>query len=211
MNIEKRNYSDFQNVQAKGNPHQTMGGVYRFVADGAIISSGVWDSTLVVTPISGSTVASVNGSVEAPYLSIANAGLSIGTGYIRMVPAGNSAGNAGTISVNTTYLDSDRAWQLPNKSGVFPISGTFSVDVPIIAASGYAQDTVVTVSGIRQEDGVLVYPMNNGCASAIQSARGVAMVSNVVPGNGNLTLTFFNPFATATIFRTSIYGYTAVR
>ena len=116
-----------------------------------------------------------------------------------------------TLSVNTSYQDSNYQWTLPAKSGVFPISGTFSVDIPVIAAASYALDTIVTVAGIRAEDGVTITPLNNGATGALMSARGYAMPINVVPGNGNLTITFANPLATATIFRTAIYAYTAVR
>lgn len=217
-NIEGKNFTDFRNINLRGDsyvggtPGGSTGGALRFASGPAFggLSGGVsgWDTTVSVVPFSGSTVGSGNGSIENPYLHIANTGLSVGTGFIRFVPFGGS--NAGTLSVNTSYNDTDRAWTLPSKSGTFGITGTFSVDLPVVASAGYLS-TVVTVTGIRSEDGVVITPMDNGAAGAIISARGVVVPANVVPGNGNITINFVNVFATATIARTGIFGYTAVR
>jgi hypothetical protein len=119
-------------------------------------------------------------------------------------------GFASTVSIGTATLDQAFAVSFPNKSGTMPIAGTFSVDLPIVASSGYLS-TIVTVAGIRVEDGVTLTPQNNGASGALASARGALVVVDVLPGNGNLTINFANVFATATIARTSIYSFTAVR
>jgi|SRR5581483_1686762 len=114
-----------------------------------------------------------------------------------------------TVSISGTTQDQPFAITLPNKSGTLPISGTFSVDLPVIASSGYLS-TVVTVTGIRTEDGLNVSQQSFGVNGNL-SARGAAVVAEAIPGNGSITLTFVNAFATATIARTSVMAYTAVR
>lgn len=123
--------------------------------------------------------------------------------------AADVAGNESTLSVRPSQ-DTARAYFFPDKSGTFGITGTFSVDLPIVASSGYLS-TIVTVAGIRAEDALLITPMNNGAAGAIVSARGVALIGDAQAGNGNITINFVNAFATATIARTSTFAYTAMR
>lgn len=118
-------------------------------------------------------------------------------------------GVQGTLSVAASP-DTDRSWRFPDKSGTFPISGTFGVDLPVVASGGYVS-TIVTVSGIRAEDAVVVVPQSRDAAGVI-SARGALFVANAVPGNGNITILLANAFATATVASTqSVFAYTAAR
>lgn len=118
-------------------------------------------------------------------------------------------GFQGTLAVKPSE-DQAYAWKLPAKSGTMPISGTFGVDLPVVASSGYLS-TIVTVAGIRAEDGVVVTPQSRD-AAAVMSARGALVVINAVPGNGNITLLLANAFATATVASTqTVFAYTAVR
>lgn len=103
----------------------------------------------------------------------------------------------------------DRAYVFPNKSGTFPISGTFSVNLPAIVANDFAR-TAVTVSGIRVEDALVVTvqgdPLKN--AGAIQHP---AVLLAAKAGNGSVTLTFSSPSGTTTAYQDIICAYTAVR
>lgn len=130
-----------------------------------------------------------------------------GPGMLRVVAAN---GIEGTLSVNTTYQDQNFAWTLPAKSGTFGVSGTFAIDLPVVASGGY-QSTAITLTGVRAEDGVIVVPQNI-VPIALQSARGALVVSQVVPTANTLTLTLVNPFATATVAVTQgVMAYTLVR
>src|SRR3990167_7445280 len=64
-----------------------------------------------------------------------------------------------TLSVNTTYQDSNYQWTLPAKTGLVGISGTFTVNVPALATNAVSQTTVV-ISGIRAEDGFVCNAMS---------------------------------------------------
>lgn len=103
----------------------------------------------------------------------------------------------------------DRAWTLPNKSGTFPISGTFTVNLPAIVANDFAR-TAVTVSGIRVEDAILVTIQGDSLknAGAIQHP---AVLIAAKAGNGSMTLTFASPSGTTTAYQDIICAYTAVR
>ncbi len=118
--------------------------------------------------------------------------------------------NAGTLYLNSVSLENPRQWGLPDKTGVFGISGTFAVDLPVVASSGYLS-TIVTVAGIRAEDGLIVVPQRRDAGNII-SARGALFVANAVGGDGVITLLLVNAFATATVASTAtVFGYTAVR
>lgn len=99
---------------------------------------------------------------------------------------------AGTIGIPNDD-ESARAWRLPAKSGTLPIMGTFAVQLP--AATKAIYSTIVTVSGIRVED-ALVVQLNGANDSTTTygfgNSTGIILV-NSVPGNGNITLFFSNP------------------
>src|SRR3990167_2386013 len=82
-----------------------------------------------------------------------------------------------TLSVNTTYQDSNFQWNLPAKSGLVGISGTFTVNLPAIAANGVTQ-TAAVVSGLRAEDGFVASIMNNSYETAITTNRGVVVLAS---------------------------------
>lgn len=109
----------------------------------------------------------------------------------------------------------DRAWTLPNKSGTLPIMGSFAIQLPAIAATTQIQSTIVTVTGVRAEDAITVQvnkgvtagygDMNNATSGG--TSRILAAAS---PGNGNITLTFFN-LGVATGYVELVCSYLAVR
>lgn len=116
---------------------------------------------------------------------------------------------AGTLSFDSTE-GVERAWKFPNKSGTFPIMGTFAVQLPSASEADFS--TIVTVSGIRTEDGVVV--QLNGANDAARTygfaqSTGYILVQSV-PGNGNITLYFNNP-GNATAYVDLRGSYLAVR
>ena len=114
------------------------------------------------------------------------------------------SGQESTLSVrSTTYHDSAYAWTLPAKSGILPISGTFSVDLPAMSAATQFYSTVVTVSGIRSEDALTVTLQGASTSSA-------RAVQRAVPGNGQITLYVYN-MGVAANFVTYTFAYTASR
>ena len=166
-------------------------------------------STLSVAMIGGGTVGSGNSANEHPYFHVSNAGLSAGTGFIRLTNVGSSPYT--TIRARTaTYLDTDVALSLPAKSGLIGISGTFTVHVPALAADALSQTTVV-ISGIRSEDGFLANFMSGAYETAITTNRGYLTLLSARPTNTGVELIIANPSATATGYSTVIGGYTAFR
>jgi len=125
-----------------------------------------------------------------------------GTGVIRFVEGGGSStGDEGTLTIRN--LEGSRSWYLPNKSGDLPISGTIAVQLPAVAASTSVYSTVVTVGGIRAEDG-LTATVNQ---QLVSSAR---VLVGAFPTNGNITFSFVN-LGVATAYGELVIGYTAVR
>lgn len=102
------------------------------------------------------------------------------------------SGFVGTVQFgNETYADQNYAWNFPNKGGTFPIMGTFTVQ--LAAATTQAFSTVVTVSGIRAED-ALVVSLNGATSGTYGFAQSTGhIIVQAVPGNGNMTLFFNNP------------------
>lgn len=118
----------------------------------------------------------------------------------------------GTVRVD--HIEADRAWTFPDKSGRFPIMGTFAVQLPAIAATTSIQSTTVTVTGIRVEDGVAAWlnkGVSGGYASMGPASGGTARIlAYAEAGAGNITLTFFN-LGVATGYVELIGSYVAVR
>lgn len=121
---------------------------------------------------------------------------------------------AGTIKADLSE-GLDRAWTLPNKSGTFPIMGSFAIQLPAIAATTQIQSTVATVSGIRAEDALTVI-VNKGASAGygdmnnVTSGGTARILATAFPGNGNITLTFFN-LGVATGYVELVCSYLAVR
>ena len=122
-----------------------------------------------------------------------------------------SGSSAGTVSVDLGE-GLDRAWKLPNKSGTFGVSGTFTVNVPAIAAFS-VHSTNVTVAGIRTEDAVIAAVQGTFATIGTTSwaVRGYAVLGGAEAANGGMHLTFVNFADTATVYKDVIVGYTAVR
>ncbi|MEK7178323.1 MAG: hypothetical protein AAB721_01550 [Patescibacteria group bacterium] len=106
----------------------------------------------------------------------------------------------------------NRAWTFPNKSGTFGISGTFTVNVPAIAAFS-VHSTNVTVVGVRTEDGIVAAIQNTFATIGTTSwaVRGIAALVGCQAANGGVHMTFANFADTATVYKDVIIAYTAVR
>jgi hypothetical protein len=128
----------------------------------------------------------------------------IASPMIRMEMGGTAANKIGTMTVNTTYIDQDYAWTLPAKTGTFPISGTFSVDFPAVAATTFNFSTAITVTGIRAEDGLVV-----SLDSALTSTGRILV--GAVPSTNTITLYFVNIGCATNGLYAVTGGYTAVR
>ena len=102
----------------------------------------------------------------------------------------------------------DRAYTLPNKSGTLPISGTFTVNLGVVAANDILS-TNVTVSGIRAEDAI-VTSIQNMTTTGI-GTRGFVFIGGCSAGNGGVHMTFVNATDTGTIYKDIVIAYTAVR
>ena len=127
-----------------------------------------------------------------------------GSTYIRL--HGDANGASGTLTFDRTD-GADRAWEFPNKSGKFPVSGTILVSLPAVNA-GALSETIAVVSGMRTEDGVSV------CIQSGQTTittRGLLVPVMAIPTNGQLSIVFQNVTATATTAQAMVIGYTAVR
>ena len=118
--------------------------------------------------------------------------------------------SAGTFSAD--QIEASRAWRFPDKSGTFGISGTFTVNVPAIAAFS-VHSTNVTVSGIRTEDAMVCNIQNTfgTIGTTSWAVRGFAVLGGCQAANGGVHLTFVNFADTATVYRDVIMAYTAMR
>lgn len=199
-----KNFTNFQNIGLQGSPTSAP------VDQGMLeMSAGAFvKSTISISPISGSTVGSEAGAVESPYFHISAAGLSLGTGFLRMTNVGSSP--YGTFRIrSSTYFDTDTAYQFPAKSGIFPIMGTFNVQLPVIVAGDFSR-TAVSVTGIRSEDGLVVTiqgdPLKN--LGAVQNP---AQLIACAAGNGSISLTFASLGGTTTAYQEIPCAYVAVR
>ena len=108
----------------------------------------------------------------------------------------------GTLGFDTSEGE-NRAWQFPNKSGTFPVAGTFAVQLATATAAEFS--TIVTVSGLRAEDGLIVQLNGTqvaGTTYGFDNSTGFILTQSV-PGNGNMTL-FFQNLGNST-------GYVALR
>ena len=128
---------------------------------------------------------------------------------------GNNSGGPGTVRfqaasdfeqtlvANADYTDADKTITLPAKTGTVGVTGTFTVNLPGVAATTFAYSTVVTVTGIRSEDG-LVCTLQDAADS---TAR---ILSGATAGAGAITLYFLNVGA-AVNADDFVVAYTAVR
>lgn len=116
----------------------------------------------------------------------------------------------GTLS-SPASPDADREWHLPDKSGTFPITGTFSVDLPSVLANKNVYSTIVTVTGIRAEDALTVGFMKESGTYSYGENSTRYILNGAVPGNGSITLNFSNLGQGTGYLDNLIFGYTAAR
>lgn len=129
-------------------------------------------------------------------------------GALRFVATSNLES---TLSINTAYQDSNFAWNLPAKSGLIGVSGTFTVNIPALAANAISQ-TFVVVSGLRAEDGFAASIMSGAYETAITTNRGVVALISARPSNTGIEMVFMNvSAATASGIVSPIIAYTAFR
>lgn len=129
------------------------------------------------------------------------------TGFIR---AELDGGLNGTLSVKASP-DASLAWQFPAKSGTFPITGTFTVDLPTVLTNKQVYSTLVTVSGIRAEDALTVSFVGETGTYTYGGSTTMYILSAAKPGNGNITLTFQNLGQGTGYLDDLIFAYTAAR
>jgi len=193
MNLANKTFTGFSNVILKGTSTDNASAKeaeLRFEMGGAKT-----DTTL--------TIAQRGGSQEFPYLRVAGAGLSIGTGFIEVVRGSFSS----TMSVGSTQ-DANYAVVMPSMSGTVPVCGTFTVQMPAIAAGAFSGTNVV-LTGARA-DAALVCTIQN-TFKTVTTDRGSAALIGAVPAAGYAHLTFFNFGTTATIPNTVVCSYAMTR
>lgn len=109
-----------------------------------------------------------------------------------------------------TESEGGYAITLPSKTGTLPIMGTFRIQLPSAAAAEFS--TIATVSGIRAEDALVVQLNGVGVAGTtygFDNSTGY-IITQAVPGNGNITLFFQNP-GNATAYVDLTASYIAMR
>lgn len=127
---------------------------------------------------------------------------------IAMRFAADVSGNESTLSVKAS-LDGPRAFVFPDKSGTFGVTGTFVAQLPAVTSTSSMFSTVVTVAGIRAEDG-LVVSLQGGTSATYGTATTAKIFYSATPGNGNITLNFMN-LGASTGYTEVVMGYTTVR
>ena len=118
-----------------------------------------------------------------------------------------TSGLESTLTVNTTYQDSNYRWYLPAKSGVIGVTGTIVVGVEAVGALT-VYSTNIVISGIRAEDGFVATIQNSGGTTG---AKGHLFLAGARPSNSGVALTFVNPLASATVQGEVVLAYTIVR
>lgn len=114
---------------------------------------------------------------------------------------------AGTLSIKGASLEAAREWHFPEKSGTFPIMGTFAIQLAASLSEFFS--TAVTVAGIRAEDAVIVQ-LNTNAANGYNFDNSTGYVLNSVGvRNGALDLYFQNSINTGYV--EFIGAYVAVR
>lgn len=129
-------------------------------------------------------------------------------GTIALRFAADVSGNESTLSVRPSQ-DTARAYFFPDKSGTFPITGTFAVQLPAVAATTFAFSTIATVTGIRAEDALTV-SLQGGTSATYGTETTAKILWSSTPGNGNITMRFIN-LGAATGYTEHVFAYTAAR
>ncbi len=128
------------------------------------------------------------------------------TAFIRVEGDG---GFASTFSIASSD-DASRAYRFPAKSGTFPIMGTFAVQIPALVGAHYS--TIVTVSGIRVEDALVVsFNGTNTAGTTYGFEQATAhIIKQVKPGNGNITV-YLQNLGNSTAYVDMVMSYLAMR
>ena len=196
-----RNFTSFQNISLKGSINESGGQQPPMVE----MFPGVTQapSTLSISMIGSGTNGSGNSANEHPYFHVSNAGLSVGTGFIRMTNLGSSP--YGTLRLSS-LIETDTAYRLHARSGGIGITGTFVVQLPAVTSW---TETAVTVTGVRREDAVVCMIQDIGYT--VTTERTQPILTGARPENGYIYLTFYNPTGTATLYSPMVVAYTAFR
>ena len=201
-----RNFTNFQNIGLTGSPTSAPASVGMIEMKPGLTNAA---STVSISMIAGSTAGSENGAEEHPYFHISNAGLSIGTGFIRLTALG--AAPYGTLRASAAFQE-DQAWRLPALSGIIPVMGTIAVGLEAISGNAvYTTHIVLSTAGapVDRPDASYMFQMSrlNGTATT----RGFPVLIGNTPTNTGVELFFINPSGTATAAGTWEMNFLAVR
>lgn len=189
-----RNFTNFQNISVQGSSTSAPTDVGMIEMKPGLTNAA---STVSISMIAGSTAGSENGAVQHPYFHISNAGLSIGTGFIRLTALGSSP--YGTIRASAAFQE-DAAWRLPALSGIIGVFGTMGVGLESIGANTTYTTTVLLAGTggipVDRPDMTCIFGFSrmNGTATS----RALPVYIGNTPGNSGVELVFANPSATAT-------------
>lgn len=162
-------------------------------------------------------MSSINGSNFTNFQNIRVRGSGTsGTGGAPGVPGAIRFANAAaggfesTFSVSTSQEANSDARLDARPTVRVGTTGTFFVQLGVIAASGYLE-TMVTVSGLRREDAFLCNIRDMGGTAVTVTTRTYPILMGARPENGYAYLSFVNPTTTATVFSDLVMAYTAFR
>lgn len=114
------------------------------------------------------------------------------------------------MNASSSYTEGNQNWVLPNKSGGIGVTGTFAVQLGVIAASGYLE-TMVTITGLRREDAFFAGIRDLGGTTVTVTSRSYPFLVATRPENGYANLLFVNPTTTSTVFTDMVLAYTTFR
>lgn len=202
-----RNFTNFQNIGLQGSPTSAPTDVGMIEMKPGLTNAA---STISISMIGSGTNASENSANLHPYFHISNAGLSIGTGFIRLTSLGASP--YGTLRMSAAVQE-DKAWRLPALNGILGVMGTIAVGVESIAANYvYSTNIVLTTIGAgtpQRSDATYIFGVSRLTGTA--TTRGFPIYVGNTPTNTGVELFFSNPFGTATAAQTLEMNYVAVR
>ena len=201
-----RNFTNFQNVGLTGSPTSAPVGVGMIEMAPGLTQA---KSTISLSMIGSGTAGSENSANEHPYFHISNAGLSLGTGFIRLTNLG--ATPYGTIRASAAFQE-DQAWRLPALSGIIGVFGTIAVGLESIAAAQhYSTNIVLSVAGapVDRPDMTCIFGVSrlNGTATT----RGFPIYIGNTPTNSGVELFFHNVGATASVAQTLEMNFICAR
>lgn len=166
----------------------------------------------------GNTGTGQTGNVTLNTISGANINIIADNGDINIRPA-SSVPASGIVRFErkgTTYggipdfesLTADRTYTFPNRTGLVGIMGTFSVQLPAVAATTSVFSTVVSVTGIRIEDALTITRSDQGVSAAYATPTTAKIFYSAIPGNGQITMNFIN-LGAATGYTEHTFSYSA--